>query len=302
MPKFLKRIGILLGLLIVLIVSGVVIIYIRSEAVMNKTYSVAAPELEIPTDGVTLERGKHLVTAASVCIECHGENLAGTVFVDDPAMGRIVAPNLTTGKNGVGGQLSNADFARVLRYGVLPDGKSVRVMPSDDYSHLNDADLAAIIAYVRSLPPVDSDLPPTEIRPFGRLLLALGQLPIMIAERIEFNQVGNPALTPAANVEYGRYLADVSGCTGCHGPGLSGGTIPGTPPDWPQAANLTPSGPLGQWDEADFIQTIRTGLTPTGERLADEMPWKNYAKMSDDELQALWLFVHSVPSKPAGNR
>lgn len=300
--KLLKWIGIAVGVLIGLLIIAFAIIYIQSEAVLNKRYTVQIREIPIPTDEAALERGQHLVTAASVCIDCHGENLGGGIVVDDPALGRIVAPNLTRGRNGVGNERNDNDFVVAIRYGVLPDGRSVRVMPADDYTHLSDPDLGAIIAYIRSLPPVDSDLPPSEIRLLGRILLATGQLPIMIAERIDLEQAGGEEITAGVTLDYGRYLADASGCTGCHGPGLSGGPIPGAPPDWPLAANLTPSGSVGEWSEADFIQTIRTGVNPAGKQLVEEMPWQNYSKMTDAELQALWLFVSSVPPKPEGSR
>jgi mono/diheme cytochrome c family protein len=302
MRKLFKWIGLILGVLAGLLLIAYAIIYFRSEAVMNKRYAVQVRPVPIPGDEAAIERGRELVHTTSVCIDCHGDNLGGGIVVDDPALGRVVAPNLTTGQNGIGAQRSDNDLVAVLRYGVLPDGRSVRIMPADDYTHLSDTDLGAIIAYIRSLPPVDSTLPPTELRPLGRILLALGQLDIMIAERIDFEQAGSPEMTPEVTVEYGEYLANISGCTGCHGPGLSGGLIPGAPPDWPQAANLTPSGAVGQWSEMDFLQTIRTGVNPDGKQLVDEMPWKNYRNMSDDELKALWAFVHSVPAKPAGSR
>ena len=295
MRNLLKWLGLGLAALVGLLIIAYIIIYFRSEAIMNKRYGVQVRSVPIPTDAASIEHGKYLVETTSVCIDCHGKDLGGGLVVDDPALGRVLAPNLTSGKNGFGSQLSDNDWVAVLRYGVMPDGRSARVMPADDYTHLNDTDLGAIIAYAKSVPPVDSDLPPTQLRPLGRILLALGQLDIMIAERIDFEAVGSPEITPEVTVEYGQYLANISGCTGCHGPGLAGGPIPGAPPDWPQAANLTPSGPVGQWSEEDFIQTIRTGVDPEGKQLVDEMPWKNYRNMDDDELKALWLFVHSVP-------
>jgi mono/diheme cytochrome c family protein len=103
-------------------------------------------------------------------------------------------------------------------------------------------------------------------------------------------------------LEYGAYLANIAGCTGCHGPGLAGGQIPGAPPDFPQSANLTPSGEVGNWTEADFINTIRTGVNPDGRQLVSEMPWMTYRNMTDDELKALWAYIHSVPPKEAGTR
>lgn len=298
----LKWVGIVLGALVALVVVAAIGVFIASESILNKTYAAPTPTIGVPTDAASIERGKHFVTSVSACIGCHGDNLGGGVVIDDPALGRIVAPNLTRGKNGYGSQLSDADFARVIRYGVLPNGRSARVMPADDYNHLSDADLGAVIAYVKSVPPVDSNLPPIELKPLGRVLLATGQLPIMIAQRIDF-QAAQPATVAAGvSAEYGKYLANVAGCTGCHGPGLSGGKVPGAPPDVPPALNLTPGGELVAWTEADFVKALRTGVTPSGHQINPFMPWKNYAQMTDDELSALWLFVKSVPAKPAGNR
>ncbi|MCB9135832.1 MAG: c-type cytochrome [Anaerolineales bacterium] len=301
--KILRFFGILLAILVGLAAVAAVFIYFRSEAVVHETYTTPPlPYLDISTDPAVLARGEHLATTVSVCTTCHGKNFGGGVVVDDPALGRIVAFNLTKGQNGLGNELSDEDLIRVLRYGVKPDGTTVRVMPSDDYSHLSDEDTAALIAYLRSMPPVDSSLPVTEFRPLGRMLLALGKLDILIAKRIDFANAGSPAMTEAVTPEYGHYLANIAGCTGCHGPGLSGGSIPGAPPDWPQALNLTPGGEIAGWTEADFIQTIRTGITPSGRQLRSEMPWNEYQNMSDTELMALWAFIHSVPAKEFGNR
>jgi mono/diheme cytochrome c family protein len=302
MRTVLKWVGIVLGVLLGLVAVAALGIYFASEAKLNQKHTLLDVAITVPADSAAIERGRYLADHVSVCVDCHGENLGGGVVVDDPALGRIVAPNLTTGRNGFGRELSDADIARVLRTGILPDGKSVRVMPSDDYQHLNDADLAALIAYMRSLPPVDSDLPASELRPLGRILLATGQLPIMIAERISPSQAAPATLPAGVTPEYGQYLANIAGCTGCHGPGLSGGPIPGAPPDWPQAANITVGGTTQGWAEADFLKTIRTGVDPSGHQLVDQMPWRRYAGMTDEELRAIWAFIQSMPAKEFGNR
>jgi mono/diheme cytochrome c family protein len=302
MKRILKWIGIVLGVLVGLIVLAAIFVYLSSQAQLNKVYT--APEVNViaSTDPAVIERGRHLATAVSVCVDCHNADLGGKVLLDDPALGRISALNLTKGKNGKGNELSDADFGRVLRYGVLPNGLSVKVMPAEDYTHFSDEDLTAVISYVRSLPPVDSDLPPTEIRMMGRILMVMGQLPILIADRIDQALPHVASIEPGVSLEYGQYLANVAGCTGCHGPGLSGGPIPGAPPDFPPAANLTPSGELVGWSEADFLTLIRTGEKPSGTMLNETMPYKYYANMTDDELKAIWMFVKSVPAREAGTR
>jgi len=101
-----------------------------------------------------------------------------------------------------------------------------------------------------------------------------------------------------ANVEYGAYLAAATGCTGCHGADLAG--VPHIDPDDPAslpAPNLTPGGELGRWSEADFIQTIRTGVSPHGHELDPEsMPWEAFARLDDEELKGLWMYLQSVPA------
>ena len=300
--RIVRWVGIAVGVLVGLLAIAVAGIFIASESMLNKTYTAPTPVITASTDSAVIARGKYLADSVSVCVSCHGTNLGGGIVVDDPALGRIVAPNLTRGQNGVGNTLSDADMARAIRYGVLPDGHSVRVMPADDYNHLSDADLTAIVSYIRSAPPVDSSLPDNQMGFLGRVLLATGQLPIMIAERIDLNAPRPQEVEQSMTVEYGKYLADNAGCTGCHGPGLSGGKVPGTPPDYPIAANLTPSGEVGQWTEEQFIQTLRTGKNPAGHELSSEMPWKYYKQMSDDELKTIWLFIKSVPDRTAGTR
>jgi mono/diheme cytochrome c family protein len=302
MSKIFKILLYLVSALLLLVIVGAIAIYGLSERKINQTYSTPTDNIAIPADAASIARGKYLASTVSVCVDCHGANMAGAVPVDDPDLGRIVATNLTKGKQGIGNLRSDAELARAIRYGVSKEGKSLRIMPSDDYYNLSDKDLGAIVAYVRSLPPTDSTLPENEFRPLGRILTALGQLDIFVADRIDQKKPRQKDADNLSALDKGRYLADISGCTGCHGPGLSGGQIPGAPPDFPKAVNITPAGNFGKWSEADFINTIRTGKSPEGKVLSEEMPWKSYRNMSDDELKAIYLFIKSVPPKPFGNR
>src|SRR5690606_29903099 len=103
------------------------------------------------------------------CTDCHGPDLSGGVMVDEPPF-RVVASNLTSGRGGIGTSYSEIDLDRVIRHGVRPDGGPVLVMPSSGYNRLSDDDAARIIAYLRSLPPVDNELPRTQVRFLGRIL------------------------------------------------------------------------------------------------------------------------------------
>jgi cytochrome c553 len=276
-------------------------IYVVSDNKLNEKVDVAVESIAVPSDITSIQRGQHLASAVALCSECHGGNLAGRIILDDPAIGRVVAPNLTRGRGGVGNAFANADFVRAIRYGIDPSGRQLLTMPSDDYNHFGDADLGAIIAYVRSMPPIDTALPRTELRTVGRILFATGQLPLQPAANIDRSAVRLP--TPPANVssEYGAYLTLSAGCPSCHGPGLSGGPVPQTPPGTVLAANLTPLG-LGTWSDADFLKVMRTGARPDGRRIDTIMPWPYYAQMSDDELRAIWRFLQSVPPRTTGSR
>ncbi len=300
--KVLRWLGIVLGGLIALVLIAAVVLYVIGSGRITKTYTLGAETVAIPTDQASSERGRHLATAIGKCVDCHGGNFGGTVFLDvtSPPLFRAVAPNLTRGQGGVGGQLSDADFARAIRHGVGPDGKALLVMPADDYNTFSDTDLGALIAYIRSLPPVDNQLPASEIRPLGCILLAAGQLPPFPAETIDHN-TRPPAPPIGVTPEYGRYLAMAGGCTGCHGPGLSGGPIPGVPPDFPHAQNITPTG-IGTWSDEDFFRALREGKRPDGTTINPFMPWMDTRLMTDDELKALLTYLRTVPPRPDGMR
>jgi mono/diheme cytochrome c family protein len=128
-----------------------------------------------------------------------------------------------------------------------------------------------------------------------------GQLPLYVAETMDHAAPRIEAPSAGATKEYGRYLAVTGGCTGCHGPTLSGGPVIGGPPGAPPALNLTPGGELVGWTEADFFRALREGKTPGGRQLDEFMPWKATREMADDEIRALLLYLCSIPAKPYGN-
>lgn len=302
--KYVRWIALIVGLLLLLPVIAVAAVYGISTMNMSKSYTIPAERLTlaVPTDAATIERGRHLVTAVGKCPDCHGERLQGTAMIDDPALGRLVAKNLTKGQGGIGATYTDADFVRALRHGVDPAGRPLLFMPAQEFMHFSDADLGAIIAYVKSVPPVDNVPPASSIGPLGRALYVAGQLELLPAELVDHNAPRPAAPAPGVTPEYGRYLALTGGCMGCHGPGLSGGPVPGTPPDFKPALNITSGGRLGQWSEADFISAMRTGVTKDGYKLDEFMPWKAVGQLTDDELKALFAYLKSVPAKEYGNR
>jgi cytochrome c553 len=304
MPKIIKWIGLVLGGIIGLILLAVIAVYVITEMRINQSYTIEPEAITIPTDAAAIEHGKHLVTAVGKCVDCHTANLGGDVFVDD-APGRLFASNLTRGKGGVGGSYNDADWVRAIRLGVGPDGKPLLFMPAQEFYYFSDTDLGDLVAYIKSVPPVDNEPLSNEVRPLGRALFMAGQLDLVPAELIDHTAPHPAPVQPGVTVEYGKYLTTVGGCIGCHGPGLSGGPVPGTPPDdpgFPPATNLTLGGATEGWTEADFINAMRTGQRPNGVSIHPFMPWAAVGQMTDDELKATWAYLQTVPAKPVGNR
>ena len=299
MRRVLKAIGYLAAGAAAVILIAAAAVYGFSEVRYRKQYAIAPSAIAVPTDSATIARGEHLAQSFGGCVECHGENLAGRKVLDDPAIGRVYGANLTRGAGGIGASLSDADIARALRHGVGRNGHALKAMPSTDYVHLTDGDLAAIVAYVKTRPPVDSAPPSIRVGPVGRALFVAGKLPFLHAERIDHSRPAAMAVTPGTTVEYGKYVAAV-GCQGCHGPALAGGPIVGGAPDWPPAANLTPAGALKGWTEEGFTSFLRTGKRPDGTPVNDVMPIRLTKNLTDEEIAALWMYLKTLPAVPTG--
>lgn len=298
MRIILKWVGLVLGGVVGLIILAVGVIYVVTNSRINKTYEVVVETVSIPADAEAVALGEHLALIRG-CIDCHYENLAGGVFADDPALGTIYASNLTPGAGGVG-DYTDENWVRAIRHGVGPDDKPLLWMPSQEFYFLGDDDLGTLIAYLKALPAVDNEIPEHTLRPLGRVLFLAGQLDLVPAELVDHDGPRPHSPPVGVTVAYGEYMA--VGCTGCHGPGFSGGPIPGAPPDWILAANLTPGGNLAGWTEADFLAAFRTGVKPSGKSFDELMPYKAVGQMTDDELKAIWLFLQSLPAKETGNR
>jgi Cytochrome c. len=297
MKRVLKWVGYAVGLVIVLLVVAVGVVYALSSSKFNKSYPMAVEPVAIPTDSASLARGKHLVEAVGKCQGCHGDNYTGTKMFDDPAFGKLTSANLTSGPGGIGGTFADVDYVRAIRHGVGKDGKTLLFMPAEAFYYFNDADLGAVIAYIKTLPPAASTIPAKRsIGPVGRAVMLLTPMPLHSASRVPQN-AQRPADVPiGVTKEYGEYLAKTGGCTSCHGEKLSGGNkIDGV-----LALNLTPGGEVSSWTEADFMKVIRTGTRPDGRVLSAAMPWPFAKNMTDDEIRAVWLYIHSLSPKKLG--
>lgn len=283
-----------------LVVVALSAIYGASEYRMRKSYDVQPAAVAFRADEATIARGRHVATIRG-CVDCHGENLGGKLFIESPGVGKLYATNLTRGEGGAGSTYTDQDWVRAIRHGVRPTGKPLLFMPSHEFYPLSDEDLGGLIAYIESLPAVNGRQPASSVGPLGRALFLAGQLPLLPAELIDHAATPPSAPQPAVTAEYGAYLA--TGCIGCHGPAYGGGKIPGTPPDFPAAANLTPHATgLAGWTEEDFFRALREGRRPDGTELDPFMPWQLTKQMTDDEIRAIWLYVQTLPPREYGTR
>jgi len=294
--RILKWIGIGLGSLVGLLVLASAVLYLVGTAKFNKKYDLSVETVTVPTDPQAIERGQHLATIF-LCTLCHTDNLGGKLFYDIPGMLSIPTPNLTSGVGGVGAFYTDEDWARAIRHGVAHDGRPLFIMASKAFYYISDEDLGALIAYVKSVPPVDNQLHERSIQLLGRLLMGAGMLPPFPADQID--HTGPRPTTPTAGVtaEYGQYLART--CTECHGTNLNGAPF-GPPGQEVPTPNLTPGGELSFWTQMDFFTALRTGTTPGGHELSQEMPWKNFGQMTDEELKAVWTYLQSLPALEQG--
>jgi mono/diheme cytochrome c family protein len=107
----------------------------------------------------------------------------------------------------------------------------------------------------------------------------------------------------APTAAHGAYV--VNTCIGCHGANLSGGKVPGAPPDWPAAANLTPGegSAMPRYADAEsFKAMLRSGKRPDGSAVSPVMPFGALKELNDVDAQALYLHLKALSPKAFGNR
>jgi cytochrome c553 len=271
-------------------------VYAVSEYKMRRTIEVPTHKIVVRSDSAAVALGGHLVVARG-CVGCHGSQLEGRVELDNFMFGRLAGPNLTNG--GRGQALSDDDWERAVRHGVRRNGQKLFIMPASEHAGLADEDVAAIAAYARSLPPTPTIQPKSRAGPVIRALYLAGVVPVYSAEEIEHSKPHPVSVVAEVTPKYGAYVASM--CTGCHGPNLSGGKIPGGPPEWKPAANITPTG-IGHYKEEDFIRLMRTGKRPDGSEVDRQMPWEMLGKMDDTEIRALYAYLKTVEPRVYGSR
>jgi mono/diheme cytochrome c family protein len=253
-----------------------------------------APQLSVQGTAEQVARGEYLVNIS--CFNCHSAVAANGQPSGEPPMtggfnltasegfgfvGDLISENLTPGGKLAG--YSDGEIFRSLRYNVNQKGHKMIAMAYMPYAQLSNADIEAIIAYLRSLPAADSTGATGDNFNFiGALLLGAGL----------FGQSSPPApdtiVAPpqAVTAEYGEYVASFGECRGCHGTNMTGAKatmiLPEVPNPRPYVATLS---------QEQFVEMMRSGIKPGGVAFQPNMPFQNAAKMSDLELAALYAYL-----------
>ncbi|MGH8265574.1 MAG: c-type cytochrome [Steroidobacteraceae bacterium] len=280
----------------------------------NRHFEAPYPAIHAHADPQVSTRGRYLAFGPAHCAACHispgaesslkaGEEpplAGGKRFLLGP-LGTIWAPNITPDENSGIGRRTDGELARAVRYNVHADGRAM--LPFMEFQTLSDADLAAVISFLRSQPAVINAVPPMAVKFKGKLALAF------------FVKPQGPRVTPSTAppptadvVAYGGYLVEsVAQCAGCHtdrsmtggsdiGPRLAGGWARKSE-DYPGVTlvtpNLTPdpgTGRIAKWSEEVFVARFRAGKVHP----ESDMPWSFYARMTDDDLRAIYRYLHSL--------
>lgn len=279
MRRLLKWLGYLALALVILGLCGIAAVYAISEYELRRSRDVPAVDLPLPDDPESIAEGGRLAQLRGCYRGCHAE-LEGRVFMDEPWFLRLTAPNLTE----AAARYSTEEFARIVRYGVRPDGTTTTGMPSDMFYHLSDEDLARIVAFIKSADPVESDLPDTRYRILARLMIALGRFEVDAA-RVAALDSRTPAPEPGTVPEYGQYLA-MTNCTECHGMRLEGGFMGQAPPV---------SAAKG-YSREQFGRLMEEGVAIGGREPGTmaSVARSRFSQFTSQEVDALYAFLQSA--------
>ncbi|MBI3167068.1 MAG: cytochrome c [Chloroflexi bacterium] len=273
MKKIVKWASIVIGGLIVLAFLAGMALYSIGMKKLTQTYpNIQVEAIKLPTNPDAIANGRHIAVVWE-CTKCHGEDLSGKLITDDPILGTIPSSNLTAGEGGIAGIYTDIDWVGAIRHGVKPDGRVEVIMYN--YSTMSDQDLGDLIAYLKQVPPVDSNHPAMSLGPILPIAPALGLL-TPAAELIDHDAPRPVDTVQGATIEYGKYLSVL--CTECHGN---------------QPTGLATK--VANWKQEEFIRAFQTGVLPNGKQLSPAM--KNFGEMNDAELTALWLYLQSLQAK-----
>ena len=282
---------------------------------------IPAPDLKVTEDPEVIARGKYLVHGPAHCSNCHvgsleelkradaGEDLplaGGAVFPLAP-LGDIPLPNLTPDPETGIARFDDGLVFRMLRHNVRPNGMA-SMGPMMPFAKMADDDLVAIVSYLHSLEPVRREVPESSYTFVGKAVRTFAPA----FQPITGHEWPKTAPPMEPTKERGEYIARyVANCHACHtnhdpatmefiGPEFAGGAtfepmpeLGDDPNIWLRSPNLTPhpTGILDNFGSAEvWIQRFRAG------RVVQQSPmhWGPFSRLSDEDLEALWLFFNSL--------
>jgi mono/diheme cytochrome c family protein len=304
--KWAKRIFLGLVLLIVLAAAGAAVFF---YALHPK--SRAAPDVKAPSTPEAIARGSYLANHVLGCVGCHtpidetrpgdaivaDKLLSGREFVGDLLPGRLVGPNLTPDQQTGVGLWTDGELMRAIREGVDRNGHALfPIMPYTHFRRLPDDDTLAIIAYLRSVPPIARELPKTKL-----------DFPVSMFMRLAPEPVTSPPPPwPKDPTERGKILLEMMGCIDCHTPIdkgkfvesklYAGGNEFKGPFGSVHASNITsdPATGIGNYSDDDLMRAFREGKGKDGRTLW-VMPWTIFQGTSDEDLRAVIAGLRKLP-------
>ena len=280
MRRFLRWARNILLTLVAVVLVAYGVIYFVSQRTLRHAYGEPLVSLTIPTDSASIAEGKRLAQLRGCSGGCHGHEIEGATFLDDPLLAHIVAPNLTESVR----RYSDAELGRIIRRGVRPDSHTVVVMPAEMFSMLTDSDLAKILAYLRSVPRMPGPLPDVRLGPLARLGIVLKQYEPAVALVHRADSLTPTYPRPGDATAPGAYLARTS-CTECHGVGLTGAPVGDqTSPDLKIVAGYSSDA---------FTKLMRTGKG-LGDRelgMMSEVARDRFTHFTDAEIGALRMYL-----------
>ena len=268
-----------LGILALVVIAAGAMLF-KGYRELHRRFETRDAVLSIPTDSASIHEGERLARIRG-CVGCHGSDLSGKDWFDEPIVARITSANLTE----VARSYTDAQLERAIRHGISADGRNLIVMPSDMYYHLSDSDLAKLIAFLRQVPAASDTLRPTRVGPLGYFGLATGKFETT-PSLIDHDAPRLDASPDAEPVTRGRYLASTT-CTECHGTQFEGGD------DIPALSIVA-----GYSEEA-FRTLLRTGVPLDGRELGlmKSVALGRTANFTDQEIAAVFAFLRTLAAR-----
>ena len=311
---------------IILIILGVIVVAIVGFLLwFNVSFPKVsdAPDIKVDMSEENIKRGEYLANHVAVCIDCHSSRdwskfsgppvestfgMGGEKFTEEMGLpGNFYSQNITPARLK---DWTDGEIFRAITTGVNKEGQSLfPIMPYPNYAQMSKEDIYSIIAYIRSLKPVENEVPKSEAS------FPMSMIMKTIPKDAELKSMPDKSNTTA----YGKYLFTAASCADCHTPSEKGQPIPGkelaggrefpTPFGTLRTANITTDKEtgIGNWTKEHFIARFKNYDPAVNPPISVEkgkfnsiMPWIMYAGMTEEDLGAMYDYI--MTSKPIKNK